>query len=111
MKMIFKFDKEKLKKEGYKEEQCFAAIRRHFDSYKSPTIKEIKKGVYEGSEDDWNAFGSTVKFPSTSWFLKVIKEWYWYVDEGDGLGEQKEDFLEAYYEMNPITLKKRGVYK
>ena len=39
--MIFIFDKDKLKREGYKEEQCFAAIRKHFDSYKSPTIKEV----------------------------------------------------------------------
>ncbi len=28
MKMVFVLDKNKLKKEGYKEEQCFAAIRR-----------------------------------------------------------------------------------
>lgn len=103
MKMEFIFDKQKLKKEGYKEEQCFDAIRRHFQEYNSKTIKEIKRGVFEGSEDDWNAFGSTARFPYTSWFLKVIKEWYWYVDEGDGLGEQKEDCLQSYYEVKAVN--------
>lgn len=102
MKMEFVFDKNKLKKEGYDENKCFDAIRRYFDSCKSPTIKEIGKGIYEGSDDDWSAFGSSVRLTRTSWFLKVIKEWYWYVDEGDGLGEQKEDFLEAYYEINAV---------
>ena len=33
--------------------------RKHFDSYKSKTIKEIKKGIFVGTDDDWNAFGST----------------------------------------------------
>ena len=41
MKMEFIFDKEKLKKAGYEEEQCLNAIRKHFNSYKSKTIKEI----------------------------------------------------------------------
>ena len=85
--MIFAFDKEKLKKTGYKEDQWIKAIRNHFNSYKSKTIKEVENGVWEGEEEDWNAFGSTARFPHTSWFLKVIKEWYWFVDEGDGLGE------------------------
>lgn len=103
MRMVFIFDKNKLKEHGYEEEQCLNAIRRHFEEYKSKTIKEIKKGVFEGSEDDWNAFGSTSRFPYTTWFLKVIKEWYWYVDEGDGLGEQKEDMLQCYYEVKAVN--------
>lgn len=103
MKMIFVFDKEKLKKNGYKEEQCFKAIRNHFNSYKSKTIREVENGVWEGEEEDWNAFGATARFPYTSWFLKVIKEWYWFVDEGDGLGEQKEDCLQSYYEVKAVN--------
>lgn len=103
MKMEFIFDKERLEKNGYKEEQCLKAIRNHFNSYKSKTIKEIGNGVWEGSEEDWNAFGATARFPYTSWFLKVIKEWYWYVDEGDGLGEQKEDCLQSYYEVKAVN--------
>lgn len=86
-------------KEGYKEEQCLDAIRRHFMEYNSKTIKEVTKGVFEGSEDDWNAFGSTARFSYTKRFLKVIKEWYWDLDEGDGMGVQKEDYLKSYYEV------------
>ena len=103
MKMVFIFDKNKLKKEGYKEEQCLNVIRKHFNSYKSKTIKEIKPGVFEGEEEDWNAFGSTARFPYTKWFLKVIKEWYWYLDEDDGQGEQKQDCLQSYYEVNAVN--------
>lgn len=103
MKMEFIFDKDKLAKTGYKEEQCLNAIRNHFNSYKSNTLKEIKKGIWEGEEDDWNAFASASRFPYTSWFLKVIKEWYWYIDEGDGLGEQKEDCLQSYYDIKAVN--------
>lgn len=103
MKMEFIFDKNKLNKNGFKEEQCLSAIRKHFERYKSNTINETSKGIFEGAEDDWNAFASASIFPYTSWFLKVIKEWYWFVDEGDGLGEQKEDCLEAYYEVKAVN--------
>lgn len=99
MKMEFVFDKNKLKENGYTEDKCLNVIRNHFSKYNSKTIKETKKGVFEGSENDWSAFGTTAKLPYTSWFLKVIKEWYWYVDEGDGLGIQKEDCLKSYYDV------------
>ncbi len=103
MKMEFIFDKEKLKKEGYEEEQCLNIIRKYFKEYNSKTIKETRKGYFEGEEGDWNAFGSTAILPYTNWFLKVIKKWYWYLDEGDGLGEQKEDCLKSYYEVEKIN--------
>jgi len=103
MKMEFIFDKNKLNKEGYKEEQCLNAIRKHFSQYNSTTIKEIKKGVFEGEEEDWNAFASTSRFPYTKWFLKVIKEWYWYIDEGDGIGEKKGDCLKTFYEVQSVN--------
>lgn len=106
MKMEFIFDKEKLKKAGYTEKQCLNAIRKHFNSYKSKTIKETKKGFFEGTDDDWNAFVSATGFPYTKWFLKVIKEWYLYIDEEDGLGEQKEDCLKSYYEVMNRNKKK-----
>lgn len=103
MKMEFIFDKDKLKKEGYTEEQCLNAIRKHFNSYKSETVKETKPGFFDGTDEDWDAFASASRFPYTSWFLKVIKEWYWYIDEEDGLGEQKEDCLESYYRINAVN--------
>jgi hypothetical protein len=104
MKMEFIFDKEKLIENGYKEEQCLNIIRKHFNSYKSNTIKEVKKGFFEGEDKDWNAFASASRFPYTSWFLKVIKEWYWYIDEEDGLGEQKEDCLKSYYKIRAVNI-------
>ena len=99
MKMEFIFDKNKLKENGYTEEQCLDTIRNEFDSFNSDTIKETKSGIFEGEEKDWEIFGSMMALPYTNWFLKVIKEWYWYLDEEDGLGEQKEDCLQSYYEV------------
>lgn len=99
MKIEFIFDKEKLKKENLTEEECLSRVRKYFNDNKSDTIKEIKPGFFIGEEKDWSIFGWSVEFFATDWFLKVIKEWYLYVDEGDGLGEQKEDFLEAYYSI------------
>lgn len=104
MKMEFVFDKSKLEESGYTEEQCLNIIRNYFKSYNSDTIKEIAKGIFEGSESDWNAFASTARFPYTNWFLKVIKEWYWYNDEGDGKGEQKGDCLKAYYKVAALKV-------
>ena len=76
-------------------------------SYKDLEKDEIKallkeENILDSLYDDWNAFASAVILPHTKWFLKVIKEWYWYVDEEDGNGEQKEDCLESYYKMNAV---------
>lgn len=97
MKMEFVFNEEKLKQEGYSINDCLNVIRKHFAKFNSPTIKETRQGVFEGSDKDWSAFGSTACLSNTNWFLKVIEKWYWYVDEGDGKGTQKEDFLASYY--------------
>lgn len=103
MKMEFIFDEEKLKQEGYTADACLNVIRKHFAKFNSPTIRETRQGFFEGAENDWSAFGSMACLPNTKWFLKVIKEWYWYVDEFDGRGEQKEDFLASYYKYNRGT--------
>lgn len=104
MKMEFIFDNDKLEKEGYTEQECLDVIRKHFKEYnKNNTIKETKNGFFEGTDDDWNAFATTICFTNSSWFLKVIKEWYWYVDEEDGKGEQKEDMLESYYSVMAVN--------
>lgn len=97
MKMEFIFDEEKLKKLEYTEEFCFREIEKHFNRFKSNTLKKISNGVYEGTDDDWDAFACATEFPYTPWFLKVIKEWYWYIDEEDGKGLQKGDCLASYY--------------
>lgn len=93
MKMEFIIDEEKCKKEGFKREDCFNVIRGHFDRWnKNGTIKEIQEGVFLGEEEDLNAFGSTFSLTGTNWFLKVIKEWNWYVD-GD-----KIDCIKKHYQ-------------
>ena len=79
-------------------------IRKHFAKFNSPSIRETKLGFLEGTEKDRGAFSSATFLPYTEWFLKVIKEWYWYVNEGNGKGEQKEDGLQAFYEL------KAGIY-
>lgn len=90
--MEFIIDDEKCKKEGINKTDCFADIRRHFYEWnKNGTIKEIQEGIFIGEETDINAFGSTFSLTDTNWFLKVIKEWYWYI-EGD-----KENCLKSYY--------------
>ena len=92
MKMEFIMDDEKCKKEGFEKGDCYAVIRKHFDKWnKNGTIKEIQEGVFVGEEDDINAFGSTFSLTDTNWFLKVIKEWYWYNED------EKEDCLKSYY--------------
>lgn len=100
MKMEFIFDKDKLKKYGYTEDECLEKIRKYFKKFKSKTLKETKRGIYEGTDDDWDAFACAANFPYTDWFLKVIKEWYWYYDEEDGKGLQKGDYLASYYKYN-----------
>lgn len=101
MKMEFIFDDDKLRQNGYIKDQCLNVIRKMYAKYNSKTIKEIQEGVFEGHTDnDWSILVIAVNLTDTSWFLKVIKEWYFYVDEGDGKGEQKEDCLEVYYKYN-----------
>lgn len=100
MKMEFIFNKDKIEKSSYTEDDFLNFIRAHFNKYNSKkTIREIEKGFFIGSDDDWTAFATTSKFPYYKDFLEVIQEWYWYIDEGDGLGEQKEDCLKSYYEV------------
>lgn len=100
MKMEFIFDDDKLKQNGYTKDQCLNVIRKMY-RHKSKTIKEIQEGVFEGYTDaDWGILLSAIHLTDTSWFLKVIKEWYFYVNEYDGKGIQKEDCLAAYYKYN-----------
>lgn len=103
MKMEFIFDENKIKQSGHTEDEFLNVIRKHFIKYNSKTIKEIKKGFFIGNDNDWTAFATTSKFTYYEDFLFVIKEWYWYVDEGDGLGEQKEDCLKSYYEVKEVN--------
>ncbi len=99
-KMEFIFDEDKLKIEGYTETECLDVVRALFKKYdKDNSIIETHPGFFEGTDkqDDFNAFGASARLIDTSWFLKVIREWYWYSDEGQG--EEKEDCLKSYYKV------------
>lgn len=100
MRMEFIFDDNKLKQNGYTKDQCLNVIRKMYARHNSKTIKEIQEGVFIGNDTDWETFSTSICLADSSWFLKVIKEWYWYVDEHDGNGIQKEDMLSAYYKYN-----------
>lgn len=94
MKMEFIIDDEKCKKEGFKKEDCFNAIRKFFARYnRNGTIEEIQEGIFIGEEKDRVAFGTTACLTNTNWFLKVIKEWNWYVDGG------KIDCIKTHYRV------------
>lgn len=100
MKMEFIFDDVKLKQNDYTKDQCLNVIRKMYARHNSKTIKEIQEGVFEGYTDtDWSILVTAANLPHTKWFLKVIKEWYFYVDEDDGKGIQKEDCLASYYKI------------
>ena len=90
LRMEFIFDSEKLKENKMTEEQCLNIIRKYVSKYK---ITEISKGVFDSKDiENTDSFVHMVmNLPYTDWFLKVIKEWNWYID-GD-----KEDCLNAYY--------------
>lgn len=90
LRMEFVFDSKKLETIKMTEEQCLNTIRGYVSKHK---ITEISKGIFDSQDlDNTDPFIYMImKLPYTDWFLKVIKEWYWYI-EGD-----KEDCLEAYY--------------
>ena len=75
---------------------------KHYPTMKTEQIIEMKDTIQKISDKDCILF-MWVTFPCLIEGLKVIKEWYWYIDEGDGLGEQKEDCLEAYYKIKAVN--------
>ena len=105
MKMEFIFDNKKLKEQSLTEEICLNRIREYFKSHDTDnSIVETHKGFFEGNDDqdDWNAFSYAATFSFSEWFRNTIKEHYWYVDEEDGNGEQKEDCIESYNRIMKI---------
>ncbi len=92
LRMKFVFDEEKLKANGTNEEQCLDIIRRYTQKH---GLTEIEKGVFDSVDLDNTDpfFYLGMNLPYTSWFMKVIKEWYWYVDN------DVEDCIKAYYDV------------
>jgi hypothetical protein len=107
MKMEFIFDNDKLIENNLTIEQVLFPIRKYFKNCNKKTIYEEKPGVFVGTSDDWADFSAISFLPRTKWFLRVIKEWYWYVDEYDGRGLQKEDMLSAYKLLQQTLAKQK----
>lgn len=103
MMMEFIFSEQKAIENNYDINKCYEIVDKFFAKY---GIQPIAEGVYKApdSQNTFNAFGGAVgKFPKTTWFLKVIDEWYWR-EEGDEI-EDREDCLQSYYEVEAINRK------
>ena len=59
-------------------------------------ITEIEKGIFDSSDLDNTDpfFYLGMNLPYTKWFMKVIKEWYFYVEN------DIEDCIKAYYDVS-----------
>ncbi|NCC55913.1 MAG: hypothetical protein EOM11_10645 [Erysipelotrichia bacterium] len=97
MMMEVFLSEEKAIANNYDIKECYEVIDNFFAKR---GIKKIEKGVYSApdSQNAFTAFGVAIwEFPDSSWFLKVVDEWYWRADSDDI--EDREDCLEAYYEV------------
>ena len=88
--MKFVFDTDKLKANKMTEKQCLDIIRNYTSKH---NITEIEKGIFDSSDlDNTDPFFYIImKLPDSKWFMKVIKEWTWYIEN------DIEDCIAAYY--------------
>lgn len=93
LRMKFVFDDEKLKINGITENECLNIIREFFSKH---NITEIEKGVFDSPDlNNVKPFlNMGMNLPYTNWFMKVIKEWYFYVEN------DIEDCIKAYYDVS-----------
>ena len=95
MIMEFVLSEQKANELGYPVEACYDVIDRLFAEY---GIKPEKQGFYRGPDvqNTYNACSAALhRLPASSWFLKVIKEWYWRFKSDEV--EAREDCLRSYY--------------
>lgn len=92
LRMKFVFDENKLKANGISKDECLNIIREFFSKH---NISEIEEGVFDSPDlDNIKPFlNMGMNLPYTNWFLKVIKEWYFYI------GNDVEDALKTYYDV------------
>ena len=90
LRMKFVFDTDKLKANKMTEKQCLDIIRNYTSKH---NITEIEKGIFDSSDlDNTDPFFYIImKLPDSKWFMKVIKEWTWYIEN------DIEDCIAAYY--------------
>lgn len=98
MMMEIFLSKEKAKANQISIENCYKILDHYF---KEKGIQKISEGIYLGNDDDFPSFTvAAVRLPKTSWFLKVVDEWYWRTESDDI--EDREDCLETWYEYSSI---------
>lgn len=92
LRMKFVFDENKLKANGMTEDECLDIIRKYAFKH---NLTEIEKGVFDSSDlDNTDPFFYIImKLPDSKWFMKVIKEWTWYIEN------DIEDCIAAYYDV------------
>lgn len=97
MIMEFYLNKKKAEALGYTVEACYEVIDRIFAEY---GIKPEGQGFYNlDTQAMFDACAAAlIRLPKSSWFLKVVDEWYWRV-ESDDISE-REDCLAGYYRYN-----------
>ena len=95
MKMEIVLSKLKAETLGYTVETCYEVVDRIFAKY---GIAPESQGVYRGPnvQNTYNACAAAlIRLPKSSWFLKLVEEWYWYVGSDDV--SDREDCLADYY--------------
>lgn len=82
LRMKFVFDENKLKTNGMTEDECLDIIRKYAFRH---NLTEIEKGVFDSSDLDNTVpfFYLGMNLPYTKWFMKVIKEWTWYIENDE----------------------------
>lgn len=76
--MTFVFDENKMALDNISIDYLLGPIRNYFFKH---NIKEIKTGIFEGTDSDYEYFSTCVwELPDKEIFRKYIKEWYWLVD-------------------------------
>ena len=96
--MEFVLNEEKAAELGFTVEVCYDIIDRLFAEY---GVFPESQGFYRGPDDQntYDACSAALhRLPASSWFLKVVEEWYWRVTSEDI--SDREDCLKSYYESN-----------
>lgn len=76
-------------------DKCYDKIDKYFIEN---GVKKLSTGIYKGNDKDFDTImGAQWNLPKTSWFLKIIDQWYCRY-EGDTI-EYREDALESYYKI------------
>ena len=102
MIMEFYLNEKKAEELGYTVEACYEVIDRIFAEY---DIKSESQGFYRGPNKQhmYDACIMTSnRLLASSWFLKVVEEWYWRV-KSDDIGA-RENCLASYYRVQKMNL-------